>query len=350
MRPTAIFPLLCTFVAFILSLLCIFAGSRRGYIEQGDILTLNTSMLGRVTLNTSKTSSSLLNSIGSSIKGEVNDLIADVARQFNIHDFYSAHLLDYCEGYYTPSAFANATVAPHKNVTRCSNHTAMFHFDPTSVIQKELKPGISLDDLHWPSAIKNAVHAVEIASKAMFVLYVVGVAATGLALLGAFLGVLSGGRLAALLNNILAFLAFMALGIASAIASAIMSKVVTEVNKHGTDVGVTAAKGRTFQGMTWTATVLMFITAIAWIYEFVAHRRQQTSYVSSIYAILLSQCYTVTPFTPPLIPSGLGPWVNSAPREPRKVAESLDHVGEDPTSSHNVTKSTTLSLPQLPSI
>lgn len=119
MRLTAIFPLLCTLVTFILSLLCIFAGSKKGYIEQADILTvsprntashvsasesltsyavqLNTSMLGRLTLNTSKSSSSLLNSIKNSIKAEVNDLIADVARELNIHDFYSAHLLDYCE-------------------------------------------------------------------------------------------------------------------------------------------------------------------------------------------------------------------------------------------------------------
>ena len=54
-------------------------------------------MLGRLTLNASKSSNSLLNSIESSIKGGVNDLIADVARELNIHDFYSAHLLDYCE-------------------------------------------------------------------------------------------------------------------------------------------------------------------------------------------------------------------------------------------------------------
>lgn len=54
-------------------------------------------MLGRLTLNTSKSSSSLLNTIENSVKGEVNDLVADIARKLNIHDFYSAHLLDYCE-------------------------------------------------------------------------------------------------------------------------------------------------------------------------------------------------------------------------------------------------------------
>ncbi|KAI4116471.1 MAG: hypothetical protein LQ345_003122 [Seirophora villosa] len=236
-------------------------------------------MLGRLTIDTSESSSSFLKSLKNDIKGEVNDLIGDVARKLNIHDFYSAHLLDYCEGYFTPTAMANATVDPEKNVTRCSNHTAMFHFDPSSVIQKELKPGISLTDLRWPSAIKDAVRAVEIASKVMFVLYCVGVAATGLALVGAFPAVFSGGRMAALANNLLSLLAMLALGIASAIVSVIMSKIVNEVNKHGTDVGISATKGTTFLGMTWAATGLMFAAAIAWLYEFVAARRQQTRYV-----------------------------------------------------------------------
>ncbi|KAI4226802.1 MAG: hypothetical protein L6R36_002890 [Xanthoria steineri] len=240
---------------------------------------LNTSMLGRTILDTSKSSSSLLNSIENNIKGEVNDVIAGVAKALNIHDFYSAHLLNYCEGYFTPGPLANKTVDPDKNVTQCSNRTALFHFDPTAAIQKELKPGISLADLRWPSAIKDAVHTVEIASKAMFVLYCVGAAATGLALAGAFFGVLSDGRAAPLINNALASLALLALGIASAIASVIMSKVVHEVNKRGNDVGISASKGKTFLGMTWAATILMAIAAVAWIYEFVAHRRRQTSYV-----------------------------------------------------------------------
>ncbi|KAL8988891.1 MAG: hypothetical protein Q9177_002101 [Variospora cf. flavescens] len=279
MRLTAIFPLLCTLIAFILSLLCIFAGSKTGYIQHADILTLNTSMLGRLKIDTSESSPSFLKSLKNDIKGEVNDFIEDVAREFGIHDFYSAHLLDYCEGYFTPGAIANATIDPEKNVTRCSNHTAMFHFDPSSVIQKELKPGISLADLRWPSAIKDAVRAVKIASNVMFVLYCVGVAATGLALIGAFPAVFSGGHMAALANHLLSLLATLTLGIASAIVSVIMSKIVNEVNKYGNDVGISATKGTTFLGMTWAATALMFASAIAWMYEFVAVRRQQTRYV-----------------------------------------------------------------------
>lgn len=54
-------------------------------------------MLGRLTLDTNKTQSSLLNSIENSIKGDINDLVAGVAKKLNIHDFYSAHIMDYCE-------------------------------------------------------------------------------------------------------------------------------------------------------------------------------------------------------------------------------------------------------------
>ena len=40
MRITAVVPLLFSLVAFILSLLCVFAGSKRGYLENGDLLTV----------------------------------------------------------------------------------------------------------------------------------------------------------------------------------------------------------------------------------------------------------------------------------------------------------------------
>ena len=54
-------------------------------------------MLGRTTLDSSKTSSSVLKSIKNSIQKDVNEAISDMAKTLNIHDFYSAHILDYCE-------------------------------------------------------------------------------------------------------------------------------------------------------------------------------------------------------------------------------------------------------------
>ena len=107
------------------------------------------------------------------------------------------------QGFYTPSPIANATVQPSKNVTSCSNHTAFFHFDPTAILQSELNPKYNLSDLKWPSAIEEAIAAIETASKVMFLLYCIGVGFAGLALFGAIIGILAGGRLSAAVNVVL---------------------------------------------------------------------------------------------------------------------------------------------------
>ena len=54
-------------------------------------------MLGRTSLKTSKTSSPVLKSIKNTVQKDVNEVISDAAKALNIHDFYSAHVLDYCE-------------------------------------------------------------------------------------------------------------------------------------------------------------------------------------------------------------------------------------------------------------
>ncbi len=167
-------------------------------------------MLGQATFNTSKSSSKLLNSIESTIKSDLNKAVSDVAREFNIKDFYSAHILDYCEGYYTPGPVQNLTTTVSENVTHCSNQTTMFHFDPANVIQSELKPGINLTDLKWPSAIQDGIRAIELASKVMFVVYCIGASAVGVALLGAILGIFFSGRLSAVVNVMIATVHYIA--------------------------------------------------------------------------------------------------------------------------------------------
>ena len=54
-------------------------------------------MLGRTSLKTSKTSSAALKSIKNTIQKDVNEVDSDAAKALHIHDFYSAHILDYCE-------------------------------------------------------------------------------------------------------------------------------------------------------------------------------------------------------------------------------------------------------------
>ena len=53
-------------------------------------------MLGQNIVN-SKSSSSVLSSTQKDVGKVVNKAASDIAKQLNIHDFYSAHVLSFCE-------------------------------------------------------------------------------------------------------------------------------------------------------------------------------------------------------------------------------------------------------------
>jgi hypothetical protein len=274
MRFSAIFPLLCSLVALILTLLCLFAGSSKSFLPNAELLTLNTSRLGHTSLfNTSDGNGGFISNLINGIEGDINDLInnatSDIAAAFDLHDFYAAHIMNYCEGYF----MGNDTPGAKENITHCSNRTAFFHFDPTKIIQSELAPGLNLSDLHWPSEIEDAVKTIEVASKVMFVFYILAIIFSGFSLLGAIWGFLSSGRLSAFVNFLLDILAFLTIGIASAISTAILVKAVNAVNKYGEDIGLAATKGKSFLGMTWAATAVMLLASFVWVAECCAGRR-----------------------------------------------------------------------------
>ena len=124
-------------------------------------------------------------------------------------------MLDYCYGDYTPSPLPNATLSAkdiHKNVTACSNRTAAFHFDPTTILQQKLNEsgvGITLADLNWPADIQKGLDALHIIQTTYFVLYCIAVGLIFLALISSLLALFTAGRLSACLNVMLASLAFL---------------------------------------------------------------------------------------------------------------------------------------------
>ena len=137
------------------------------------------------------------------------DLANKLAGKLGIKDFYSAHLLTYCDGSYAPNG-----TAPHpgRNVTFCSPKKAGFVFDPTAAVQNDLKTGISLlDDLHWPQEIQDGLNALHAAMRATFGLYAVGAALAGVLVLGSVAGVFSHGRLTALLDTLIALVSSLCL-------------------------------------------------------------------------------------------------------------------------------------------
>lgn len=227
--------------------------------------------------------SSWIHNITGGIEDDINEDLSSLAKDLGLHDWYSAHILDYCEGYYTPAAVANATLSKHdihKNITSCSNRTAFFTFNPTNVLQHELNQsgvGVNLTSLDWPDGINDAIKTLRVAQKAAFILYCIAAGTLLIAALSALAGVFFSGRLSASINILICCLAFLAILIASAISTAVAVKAAHAINKHGKIVGVSASKGGRFMALTWVATGLAFLNILVWMFECVVGRRQRRS-------------------------------------------------------------------------
>jgi len=288
----------CAIGAFILSMLCLFAGHKPGYMEDYHIITLNTSTLGHNLIptktfptTTSASSTPTATSLGSffsnvahnitaTIMGDIeggintiesglndigNDIADKLASELGIKQWYSLHLMDLCEGTYTP----NATQKHAKlNVTSCTKQTGMFHFDISQRISQELKIGplhLNLTDIQWPDEIQDGIDALNTAMDATFVLYAIGIASAGLAILTSIVAIfLSGSRLISLGNWGLATLAFSAFFLASLIITIVQSKMASLINKHGNEIGLYAYKSGKYLALTWVATAVMFLATVTW--------------------------------------------------------------------------------------
>jgi len=304
MRATALFPMACAIVAFILGMLCLFAGHKPGFMEDYHILTLNTSTLGHELVPTptesgsSATPTSTSSSVGSffsnlaqnitdeidNIEGELaddlNDVLGDLADklagELGIHQFYSLHLMDLCEGNYAPNATEKGA---HKNVTKCSNQTAMYHFDISKQISQELSIGkfnISLEDLGWSDKIQDGINDLNVAMDATFVLYAIAIASAGLAILTSLLAFfLHGSRLMSLGNWGLASLSFLTFLIASIIITMVQNKASHILNKYGNEIGLYAYKGGKYLILTWVSVAVMFLATAAWVVEFCVGRKNK---------------------------------------------------------------------------
>lgn len=280
MRWSSIITLLCATAALILSFLCLFAGSSRSFLQNGDLLTLNMSRLGYIgdTFNTTDGDGGLLDNVFNDAQDEVNDLIndatTDIASQLNISDFYSVHLMNYCEGMFEPNGSVAANGSDvSKNTTYCSPRNSAFHFNVTEVVQDALPSGINLGDIQWPEEVTDAQNLIRTASIATEILYIIGIAFTGLAFLGAIAGFFTSGRLSACCNVIIDLIALIALIAASAVATVVIVRAVDALNQYGNDIGVSATRGDLFLGMTWAAVALMLIATIVSIAQLIRGRK-----------------------------------------------------------------------------
>jgi hypothetical protein len=200
MRWSSVLTLACSIAAFILSMLCLFAGTSRSFLQNADVMTLNVSQIGQqdVFNTTSEADDNFLDDLFNTAQEAANDLIGDAAEavtdRLNISDFYSVHIMNYCQGEFEPNGTARGA---SKNTTECSERNALFHFDPAEIIEENLPGDITLEDLRWPDEIDDAINAVRAASIAMFVIWCIGIGFAGLNIGASLFTLFTAGRLSA---------------------------------------------------------------------------------------------------------------------------------------------------------
>ncbi|KAF4435034.1 hypothetical protein FACUT_7475 [Fusarium acutatum] len=288
-------PLVLSMVAFILSMLCLFAGHKEGFMEEYSVARLNTSMIGHNVLDTDSDASSngndeddgffgkvtdKWNEVKDDVKGKINDITGDVADKLadtiGISEWYSIHVMATCDGQYKPNA---TSPGAGYNVTNCTNSAPEKRFNLTEMLDKQLEVGpfqLNLADINWPDDIQDSIDLLNTALLVTFVFYVLAVGFSGLAMVasaGAFF--LFARRGVNAVNVVLSGLAALVLLIASILVTVAGKKGVNKINDVGDDVGLSASVGNKFLALTWAAAALMIIAAIYWVMHLCLMRRER---------------------------------------------------------------------------
>lgn len=198
-------------------------------------------------------------SIGDSVESGLEDAAGDLAKALGLQDFYSAHLMNYCEGYFMPGSVPNASISQNsiiKNVTACSNVTITHLFDPQAILQQQLSSGsVSIADLHWPNQITTGLSGLENLQRAMVILYLVAASFMFIALVctSTVLCCCPCG-LGSVVITIAELVAAVTLCIGAAMVTLMAVKSADLINAYGSDIGISAAVGHKFLVFTWMAS------------------------------------------------------------------------------------------------
>jgi hypothetical protein len=222
--------------------------------------------------------SSVWKNITDTIDGGLDDLRGDIAdklaAELGISQWYSVHLLDTCQGSYSPNATAPGA---GYNVTNCTTQTPGNRVNLTDVLSHELELGpfhLNLAQLHWPSGIQNQLDKLNRLLLAVFVLYVLGAGLSGLAMIGAAAAIFTALRGAVTLSNFaVALLAALALAVGAVITTVAAKEGADTINDFGAEVGVVAVAGQQFIVISWVAFAVMAAATIYWTAEFFLARR-----------------------------------------------------------------------------
>ncbi|KAJ4414101.1 hypothetical protein N0V82_008132 [Gnomoniopsis sp. IMI 355080] len=302
-------PLVFSIIAFILSLLSLLAGYKVGFMDEYNVLTLNTSALGQQAIQniangqspTATSTSGSGGAIGSiiasatallpssaaseaaSILGSVGSSVADdLATQLGISEFYSIHAMDFCQGDFSPTA---TTAGASHNVTSCTKPLDFQAYNFTEKINQELSVGpfqITLAELGVSQDIQDKLNDLPKIAKALAAVFIVSCFLTGLSMLGSFGGFLllpHKGRTISFFNFLLALLAVILLLASSLVATIAPPEVTKQLQENNIDaIGLEIIASKKLEALTWAAFALELVAMFYWFYELVVEcvRRRRT--------------------------------------------------------------------------
>lgn len=145
------------------------------------------------------------------------------------------------------------------------------------MIDRELSVGpfeLNLADLGWDERIQDKIDILNDALLGLFILYVLGMGFSGIAILGCIAAIfLAESKLIVLVNFATSTLATLSLIIASILVTVAVTKGVNEINDVAEEIGVHVEMGTKFLIITWVAAGVMIAPMVFWAVRFCVMRR-----------------------------------------------------------------------------
>ncbi|RAL02164.1 uncharacterized protein BO80DRAFT_424083 [Aspergillus ibericus CBS 121593] len=256
----AVLPIMGSCVAFLLGILCLFAGSQRQLLPQASLLTLYTGGAGGA----------------------------------GAPDYFSVYTMSYCTGFQelcVSDETTNATTIKNE-IIGCSDRSVLFTFNPSEAILNALgTPSGTLSPDEWPSCITDDFEALGPTNTTMVVFFIFGTTTAALAI-GARIWSIACTRASSRppsytgdpsprfdsetppsrVEFLIFLVSLFSFGVASVIASVITTEFVKLINTSGNGHGVSATTSTSFLGMAWTAAVLQALCTVYILIDIIRYR------------------------------------------------------------------------------
>ncbi|KAI2635376.1 actin cortical patch SUR7/pH-response regulator pali [Xylaria nigripes] len=283
-------PVLVSFVAFILALIALLAGTgpQQESLEPYHIIAINMSAFGQDLIASQNPSGPKPPKQGEggllgSIVGGANEISQDITNGLNsltddaadkiigklgISEWYSLHIMTTCEGVFSPNvSSSNAWF----NMTKCTAPQPGVNLNLSSLVDHEVKAGpfhLNANKIPIPDAVQDAINLVNSALLALLVFYALASGLSGLSFLaGLAVLIFLRKRLTKRIvwaNVVVAALGAFILLIGSATVTYLNNKGVPELDHAGKDIGISGIRGSKFIILSWATFGLMLFTSLYW--------------------------------------------------------------------------------------